>query len=319
MARDRYLQSVRGMAIIAVVLIHCLPKCDASVAVRPFLNWAVAVFFFLSGIFSVKDLTSWGGALKHKFFRTLIPYVVWSLVYALILRGIGVRGALKSLITADASAQMYFIAVYVQLMLLAPLLYRLLRHSPLIAYAITPLSLAAYEALTVFGVALPILGRLFPVWLIFYVMGLDWERWRTRLQDCFRVVLIAFFVCLAFQVVFGFLWLYFGDYNMATTQLKLSSMASSVCAIVIIMLIPASIKRRLSRSLLADVGDHSFGIYLCHLFVLSYVARFLAFFALPILLETFMLFTVTFGLSLALCVFFRRVMSRWVAKAVGTA
>ena len=32
MAKDRYLQALRGLAISAVVLIHCLPQCAASVA-----------------------------------------------------------------------------------------------------------------------------------------------------------------------------------------------------------------------------------------------------------------------------------------------
>ena len=49
MARDRYLQALRGISIAAVVLIHCLPACAVSVAIRPFLNWSVAMFLFLSG------------------------------------------------------------------------------------------------------------------------------------------------------------------------------------------------------------------------------------------------------------------------------
>lgn len=90
-------------------------------------------------------------------------------------RALARGGAVRALPTAGAAAQMYFIAVYLQLTMLTPLLYRLLRCRPLIVYAVTPLSLAAYEVLTVFGIALPILGRLFPMWLVFYVVGLDWE------------------------------------------------------------------------------------------------------------------------------------------------
>lgn len=168
------------------------------------------------------------------------PYVVWSLAYALLLQGSSVLGALKALLTAGAAAQMYFIAVYLQLTLLTPLLYRLLKWRPLIAYAITPLSLAVYEALTVAGIALPILGRLFPMWLIFYVVGLDWERWHSRLQGKLGVASIALGMSLATQLILGFAWLRLGDYNMATTQLKLSSMATSLCAIAVIMLLPTS-------------------------------------------------------------------------------
>lgn len=54
MAKDRYLQAVRGVAIAVVVLIHCLPQCDVSVALRPLLNWAVAAFLFLSGLLTAE-------------------------------------------------------------------------------------------------------------------------------------------------------------------------------------------------------------------------------------------------------------------------
>lgn len=62
MPKDRYLQAVRGAAITAVVLIHCLPQCDASVALRPLLNWAVAAFLFLSGLLTAEARIARGGA-----------------------------------------------------------------------------------------------------------------------------------------------------------------------------------------------------------------------------------------------------------------
>lgn len=261
MPKDRYLQAVRGAAITAVVFIHCLPQCDVSVALRPLLNWAFAAFLFLSGLLTTEASIARGGVLERRLWRTLPPYVVWSLAYALLLQGSGTWGALKALLTAGAAAQMYFIAVYLQLTMLTFLLYRLLRWRPLIVYAVTPLSLAAYDVLTAVGVALPILGRLFPMWLVFYVVGLDWERWRARLQGKFRAALVALGACLAIQLVSGFAWLHLGDYNMATTQLKLSSMATSLCVIAVIMLLPASEKtpafrvfpRRCGRRFLRDL------------------------------------------------------------------
>ena len=50
MAMDRYLQALRGFAIAGMVLLHCLPQCVASIAIRPFLNFSVALFLFLSGV-----------------------------------------------------------------------------------------------------------------------------------------------------------------------------------------------------------------------------------------------------------------------------
>lgn len=317
MAKDRYLQAVRGAAITAVVLIHCLPQCDASVALRPLLNWAVAAFLFLSGLLTTEARIARGGVLGRRLRRTLPPYVVWSLAYALLLQGSSVLGALKALLTAGASAQMYFVAVYLQLTMLTPLLYRLLGRHPWIAYAITPLSLAAYEVLTASGIALPILGRLFPMWLVFYVVGLDWERWRARLQGKFRAALVALGACLAIQLVSGFAWLHLGDYNMATTQLKLSSMATSLCVIAVIMLLPASEKHRLSESFLAGVGDASFGIYLCHMFVLAVVRKVLTFLALPAVLSTVLLWLLTLTISFVLCAFVRTTSPRRFADVVG--
>lgn len=64
MPKDRYLQAVRGAAITAVVLIHCLPQCDASVALRPLLNWAVAAFLFLSGLLTTEQGFMRGGGAR---------------------------------------------------------------------------------------------------------------------------------------------------------------------------------------------------------------------------------------------------------------
>lgn len=171
--------------------------------------------------------------------------------------------------------------------------------------------------LTAVGIALPILGRLFPMWLVFYVVGLDWERWRARLQGKFSAALVALGACLAIQLASGFAWLHIGDYNMATTQLKLSSMATSLCVIAVIMLLPTLGKRRLSESFLADMGDASFGIYLCHMFVLAAARKALAFFALPSVAGAALLWLLTLTFSFAFCALVRKGAPRRVAKLLG--
>ena len=281
------------------------------------LNWAVAAFLFLSSLLTTEARIARGGVLGRRIRRTLPPYVVWSLAYALLLQDSSVLGVLKALLTAGASAQMYFVAVHLQLTTLTPLLYRLLKWRPLIAYAITPLSLAVYEALTIAGVALPILGRLFPMWLIFYVVGLDWERWRDRLHGKLGAALIALGMCLAIQLACGFTWLRFGDSNMATTQLKLSSVATSLCVIAVVMLLPAAMKVRLSESFFSDVGDAFFGIYLSHMFVLAVARKVLTFLALPAVLSTVLLWLLTLTISFAFCALVRKGAPRRVAELLG--
>lgn len=53
--KDLYIQALRGLAIAAVALIHCLPESAASVVLRPFFNWAVAMFLFLSGLLTTEE------------------------------------------------------------------------------------------------------------------------------------------------------------------------------------------------------------------------------------------------------------------------
>lgn len=80
--KDLYLQALRGLAIASVVMIHCLPLEAWVVGVRPFLNFAVALFIFLSGYLTTKRKV----ADIHSFYRKrigkiVIPYSLWTLFY----------------------------------------------------------------------------------------------------------------------------------------------------------------------------------------------------------------------------------------------
>ena len=55
MVRDAYLQALRGGAISAAVLTHCLPQGDASIFMCPLFNWSAALFLFLSGLLSNEE------------------------------------------------------------------------------------------------------------------------------------------------------------------------------------------------------------------------------------------------------------------------
>lgn len=145
-----------------------------------------------------------------------MPYVLWSVAYAVLLHHSGALGAVKALLTGGASAQMYYVLVYAQLVVLTPLLYRLLRFCPVVPYAIDVLALAGREAAALAGIALPHVQAIFAVWLIFYVVGLDWERWRGHVEGKVGVWCVAVVVALCVQAGFGFAWNAHGDYNMAT-------------------------------------------------------------------------------------------------------
>lgn len=317
MAKDRYLQAVRGVAICAVVLIHCLPQCDASVAVRPFLNWGVATFIFLSGYLTSEEKIMRGGVLSGRLKKTLVPYVLWSVAYALLLQHSGALGVVKGIVLGSASAQMYYVLVYAQLVVLTPLLYRLLHSCPVVPYALGVLALVGREAAALAGIGLPHVQAIFAVWLIFYVVGLDWERWRGYVEGKAALWGLAVVAALCVQGGFGFAWNAYGDYNMATTQLKISSTVASLAVIALIMALPACWKARVGASFLGKLGDASFGIYLCHMFAVAALGKFFALIALPLLLATVLKWVFAIGLSYIFCLASGKVLPRKVAGWIG--
>ena len=100
---------LRGLSIIAVVFIHNTPDGLYQVMCRPFLNFAVATFLFLSGMLS--DANKWHPAKRIK--KVVIPYIFWTLVYVTLSN---FRNPveipldfLKGLITGNSAAIMYYI------------------------------------------------------------------------------------------------------------------------------------------------------------------------------------------------------------------
>lgn len=197
-------------------------------------------------------------------------------------------------IIGSASAQMYYLLVYVQLVLLTPLLFKLLLRHRYFVYAITSVCLLFRECAAFAGVALPQIQVLCPLWLIFYVVGLDWKRWDKLIRKHTFRVFIVFCTCLAFQEIASFWWYAAGDFNMATTQLKISSLATSLAAIALFMTIPASFKMKASTSPFIGLGNASFGIYLCHILVLAVVGKLVGLLAMPPEVLTFALWALTF-------------------------
>lgn len=316
MARDRYLQAIRGLAIACVVCIHCLPQCAASVVLRPFLNWAVAGFLFLSGLLTSESKIFLGGVAK-RLHKVLIPYLVWSGIYLVVTQRLTAGGIVKGVLFGTSSAQMYYLLVYAQLVMLTPLLYRVLRSHRLLVYCVTPVFLLVREVAAIVGVALPQVQVLFPAWLLFYVLGLDWGkvgRVATRRCSLLPGLLVA---CLFLQLVSGFAWLARGDYNMATTQLKLSSMATSAVLVVLIGLTGHRLRQLFARSYLVKLGDLSFGIYLCHILVLSVVTKVLGFVAIPALMATVVNLAVTLVVSACVVAVGATLLPRKVCEALG--
>lgn len=230
-------QMLRALAIIAVVFIHTCPSGLPQVIVRPFVNFGVGLFLFLSG-WLTRENDFGKSFFKRRIFRVLVPYVIWTVVYSLQ------RGApdkiLFNLLTTKACAAFYYVAVYVQFVLLTPLLCRLadsrFRHA---GWVVAPMSVVAFMYLPQFGVCEP--GEHMSLvwnicclgWFTYYYLGIMCARGYVRVKDCKLRILVAVYVLtLLVQMAEGYVWLQAGYANIGS-QLKLSSLASGAVAMLL--------------------------------------------------------------------------------------
>ncbi len=266
------IQLVRGIAILAVVLIHTLPVGMIQVFVRPFINFAVPCFLFLSGMLS--NANRWHPWKRIK--KILIPYVIWTLFY-IFLKYFRTPEAiplawLKSLLKFNAAAIMYYVYVYCELTLLIPLLDRLARSRyRLLGLLITPLEILFLRLLPYVGLyQLPtILVRLRAVscvgFISFFYLGylIGNGYWECKLPAKRLVVLTVLAVLL--QMAEGYGYYQISDKDPGTAMKLSAALTGCLCCLLLSRFIddPTPVQNRFLKML----GDHSFGVFFAHLFV----------------------------------------------------
>lgn len=325
--KDLYVQALRGLAIAAVVLIHCLPQLAVSVAVRPLLNFAVALFIFLSGYLTPKERVRdvrgfWGRRLG----KILAPYALWTLFYLAARGELAPETVLGAMLTGGGASQMYYLLVYAQLVLLTPALYRLLdfARARAVLYATTPvitfvrigLAIARQDSLGA------MVGVFCGSWLVYYLLGLEW---RERVEPALKLLgvtfcrsAIAFIVCLALQVACGMLWFSAGNYSMAVGQLKTTTMLTVIALIVAAMLASGGLKKALSSIRpLVVLGDLSFGIYLCHMAPIMVLGKVGEALGLEGILPALLVWALSLAVSVGVIWLCRQALPRRVLDAMG--
>ena len=119
MIKNEKIQLLRGLAIVAVVMIHTSPSGYGQVWIRPFINWAVPMFLFLSGYLTKLENDNWPSLIGKRVLRVMIPFLLWSLIYT--IPNFTPTRFIFYLVTAKGAITFYFIFVYVQMVILTPL------------------------------------------------------------------------------------------------------------------------------------------------------------------------------------------------------
>ena len=271
--KNSSIQILRAMAIIAVVVIHSYPIGIVGVFLRPFVNFAVPMFIFLSGYLTKFEIGDYKTFAIKRIKRVLIPYCIWSIIYAVPT---GFDGFLFKFLTGRCCGIYYYIFVYVQLVILTPLIVKLAKSRfRVLGWLITPVCTVVFRyVFTVLKIDVlsANFNYLFVAWFIYYYFGLMLGNGKITIKPRYTIYVVLYAVAIALSVGEGLVWYHFGNYDMATTQLRLTSLATSLIALVFsywfIRSDKLNAKNVISRVLIA-IGNASFGVYLSHILVME--------------------------------------------------
>lgn len=287
--KNNAVQIVRSIAIMFVILMHTYKfSADVfSVIGKNLLNGGVPLFLFLSGYCT--DISNAQKIKIKRIKKVIMPYLVWSMVYIIVdiikkimTDSLDIRNLfyneLLSFATFNTSKQLYYIFVYIQLVIITPIICKIVnnnyKHWRKILYAISPVAiivLVYFRYASNEKISFP-LDYFFAYNFIYYYLGLVIDKGRSkRLTIILHAILMLLSIVLLQQECrfwIGRSW------SMAYTALKLSSVFFSICLILLakdfISNVDVTVTSIIQRFLIR-FGDYSFAFYLSHMLVIDLI------------------------------------------------
>lgn len=273
------IQVLRGLAIIAVVFIHNTPNGLTQIWGRPFMNFSVGLFLFLSGLLSCAE--HWNPVKRIT--KIAIPYFIWTLVYVIIANITSPAhipvAYIKALVLANSAAVMYYVFVYCQFTLLIPLIDRLARSKVFyLGFIIAPIEIIVvryvplYTGFTLNKYISCIKSVSCLGWFTYFYIGYLIGNKLLRINTSTIKLALIWAFSILLQIGEGYLQFSVGELNCGT-QLKLTSILSGTLFALLAYKYIMSDKSPCKVKSLRILGDNSFGIYFSHLAVMAVLSH----------------------------------------------
>ena len=259
-ARIAYLDSLRGLAILLVVVGHLI-QYNYNQGLQSHLfniiySFHMPLFFFLCGCTrsihegTIKDevylLKNVGNDILNKFASLIIPSVAWSILVPLFFQRVHT-------ISIETLSEYWFLnvlfAIYVFWLILS-YVYRKINYKGL---------LVTFLVLGVISCYLLDIYRIPMTYLCFFVAGYFYQR--NMLSERIPPYMIALII-VAFLLFVG-KYLYGSDIQGSPDRVWLLLLFSSLASISLHWIFS---RNNLNNELLSELGKYSLGIYLCHYF-----------------------------------------------------
>ncbi len=291
MEKNKYFQDIRGICILAVILIHLMTKQEeeflnsVNIILRTILNFCVGIFIFLSGYFMnidkvKKNSKKW---VANRLRRIGIPFLIFSILAATIQMIRNKDTIIKyviHIVLGTSSTQLYYIVVLVQLILITPFLIKIIQSKNLytksIVIIITPIYLGIIAIFNIkFNIKIPQYQTLFLAWILYYYIGLFYKINKEKIdkgKDNIEKTLFLGWGILVCIISLMNIYMYKKgiNYFYLISQVRLLNMVYILYVIVVIVRLKNKIK---NVKCLEKLGDLSFGIYFIHTYIIIVYSR----------------------------------------------
>ncbi len=282
-----------AISCLAVILIHVLSYSVVALQKQSwqfaavFFPWQIAAyvvpaFLFCGAVklsFQINEskLPSWPVYMKRRIQKVYLPYVVATVVYFLVFGifgklGLSLKQLLHYLLVGDVSAPLYYIIVVMQFYLLLPLWKWLVQKIP--ASIALPAAAMIYmlmpqeaSAVTQIGVAFRYTDRVFPTYLVFWVLGLYVGKHYESVSDALNghrkaagcsMLLVLLFAFVSYRLNLE------AKSPLGTGGMKMFSDVLTIIGLLSLCLWILQSKHERVKKLLAAIHTVSFPVYLYH-------------------------------------------------------
>ena len=279
--KNQKIQILRAIAIIAVVMIHTCPSGKWQVFIRPFINFAVATFLFLSGYLTNLENSDWKSFYKKRITRVIIPYVIWTFLYTtvdFIRNEIDFKKYIINLLTTKSASPLYYIFIYIQFVILTPFLGKLAKSKyRWIGFIISPLSIIIKYYWLIIRIKpnqyiTTLLGLCCLEWFLYYYIGLLLGNKIINKKFSIKKLIYLYFFSIILQIFETYGWFLLEEKNCGT-QIKMSSYLTSSIFILMSYWYINNQNINYTNKMLLLIGDYSFGIYISHIMIILLLGK----------------------------------------------